>query len=184
MDWVHYLQRIHGLSRKIPKTQSIARWTACYFLENEGALIKICIRERVWSITGHPIYDVRSRLDCHLPEPVRVKDRKIWDRRPRFYEPQSAPDLWVQSLRLRFHNSETVSYTKSEPQLNNLTARTIPATVFPKSPIHARRCTSHTAVRSPELVKPTTRRPNSQRIPRLTERMNRQAWWRHSYQQL
>ena len=150
MDWAHYLQRIHGLSRKIPKTQSTARWTAGYFLENTGALIKICIHERVWSITGRPIYDVRSRLECHLPEPVCIKDRKIWDRRPRFYELRSAPDLWIQSLRLRFHNSKTVSYTKSDPQLYTITARTIPATVFPKFPIHVWRCTSDTVVHSPE----------------------------------
>jgi hypothetical protein len=40
MDWAHYLQRIQGLSRNIPKTQSTARWTAGYFLENAGALLQ------------------------------------------------------------------------------------------------------------------------------------------------
>jgi hypothetical protein len=168
MDWAHYLQRIQGLSRNIPKTQSTARWTAGYFLENAGALIKICIRERVWSITGRPIYAVRSRLNCHLPEPVRVKDCKIWDRRPRLYEPRSASDLWIPSLRLRFHNSETVSYTESERQLNNLTARTIPAAVFPKTPIRAWRRTSHTTVCPPELAYNAPRCPITQSNPHYT----------------
>jgi hypothetical protein len=51
-------------------------------------LMQVFRAEGVRSKRDRPIQDVRTRLNYYSREPIRIQDRRIWDRRLRFYEIQ------------------------------------------------------------------------------------------------